>query len=272
MNRLAVIMSVYCSDRLDYLEEAFSSLLAQDFVDFDIYINIDGDIPSDLNDYLSKQLDLNENLFIYRTEVNQGLASSLNRLIEEILVKEQYYYIARMDSDDICDSSRFRKQVEFMDNDKSVDISGSYCREFGASYALDLKKVPLTHEELVNFSLLRCPFIHPTVIFRTEVLKDGNRYPTDTHLTEDMAFWFQLLDRGYRFANLGLPLLQYRLNEDTVKRRQGFKKGFHETVLRFGYMLKWKKITLKNTLLILVRLFFHMLPVDMIKYLYKNRR
>ncbi|MEZ8648427.1 glycosyltransferase [Vibrio splendidus] len=272
MNRLAVIMSVYRSDKLDYLEEAFSSLLAQDFVDFDIYINIDGDISSDLNEYLSQQLDINTNLLIYRTEVNQGLAHSLNRLIEAVLDKDQYYYIARMDSDDICDSSRFRKQIEFMDNDKSVDVSGSYCREFGASYALDLKTVPLTHEELVNFSLLRCPFIHPTVIFRSGLLKDGNRYPTDTHLTEDMAFWFQLLDRGYRFANLDLPLLKYRLNEDTVNRRQGFKKGFHETTLRLGYMFKWRKVTLKNISLILARLFFHMLPVHVIKYLYKNKR
>ncbi len=114
-----------------------------------------------------------------------------------------------------------------------MDVCGTSCHEFGASFSLDEKHLPKGHDQLVEFSITRCPFIHPTVMFRSSVFEKGHRYPTNTSLTEDMALWFQLLKSGCVFANLNDVLLDYRLNENTINRRHGIGKAFSEIRIRF---------------------------------------
>ncbi|HFP9581128.1 TPA: glycosyl transferase, partial [Escherichia coli] len=105
---------------------------------------------------------------------------------------------------------------------KSIDVIGGYCTEFGSEFALKVKKVPLEHNDIVNYSALRCPFIHPTVMFRSRVFDSNIRYPVNTYYSEDLALWYILLANGYKFANIPEILLKYRITEDTLFRRKGF--------------------------------------------------
>ena len=57
---------------------------------------------------------------------NGGLAKALNTGIKHCSGE----YIARMDSDDICDPARFEKQIYFFQNNPDVDVLGSAIREF----------------------------------------------------------------------------------------------------------------------------------------------
>ena len=169
------------------LKEAIDSLLSQS-VNVDIYICQDGPLPDDLSSVLELYLHC-ENIYLYVSDTNRGLAKSLNFLIGKILDSEcNYKYIARMDSDDICHNDRISRQYDFMESFKGVDVLGTLCSEFGASFAKEVKYLPVKHDDLVDFSVTRCPFVHPTVMFRISLFTDGFRYPEDTVLTEDMAF------------------------------------------------------------------------------------
>lgn len=53
MNRLAVIMSLYKSDVMNYVKLATESILNQTYRDFDFYIQYDGYVQKDVDDYLS---------------------------------------------------------------------------------------------------------------------------------------------------------------------------------------------------------------------------
>lgn len=266
---VAVIMSVYKSDNPGFFLDSVRSMLNQTYP-CDIYLYQDGPVSSELQRAITS-LESNQRVYVYRSEINQGLASALNNLIS-IVFDKGYDFIARMDSDDLSLPSRVEKQVFFFLDNPTVDICGTSCSEFGATYALNEKHLPSTHDELVKFSALRCPFIHPSVMFRSRVFAKGARYPENTHFTEDMALWYILLEQGFNFGNLQEVLIRYRLNENTINRRKGFDKSMQEFKLRVEYMKKLRLYSFKNKVLVRFRIVFHILPGFCLKFLYKNFR
>lgn len=266
---VAVIMSVYKSDVLEALKGAVCSILDQTYP-CDLFIYRDGFVDVEMQSYID-QISKHDSVNIISGATNLGLATGLNKLIDTVMLGS-YEFVARMDSDDFSLATRIEKQVNYLKNNLEIDVCGTSCKEFGASYGLEEKHLPQTHTELLSFSITRCPFIHPSVMFRATVFKDGNRYPTDTAFTEDMALWFELLSKGYRFGNLNEVLINYCLNEDTVTRRMGMKKAWSEVRIRIKYMFILEKVTLKNTLLILSRILFHLLPASLAKLAYKKAR
>ncbi|WP_318460559.1 glycosyltransferase [Photobacterium leiognathi] len=262
-------MSVYRSDDPKMLKIAIESILNQT-TQCDLLVYQDGNIPVELSSILQGYADKGD-LTLFANDINKGLAVGLNYLINYALDKG-YDYIARMDSDDISRPTRIERQIDFFENNKDIDVLGTSCREFGASFALEEKHLPKYHEELINFSITRCPLIHPSVMFRSSVFYDGIRYPEHTILTEDMALWFLLLNKGYRFANINEILLDYRLNEGTINRRKGFNKAMSEINIRVRNMISLKQINFKNVSLIGARIIFHLMPSSLVKLAYKKAR
>ncbi len=269
---VAVIMSVYKSDKLDDFKLSVESVIGQDYDNLRLFIWQDGPVAPEVGAYL-QELRFNPRCVINHSSINKGLAFSLNKMIDLIIDDGSYDFIARMDSDDISYPSRITKQVEFFEKNINVDVLGANCREFGADFALSEKSLPKSHEQLIDFSIVRCPFIHPTVMFRSRVFLDKSvRYPTDTALTEDMALWFLLLVNGFKFANLSETLLDYRLNEATLSRRRGFAKSMSEVKMRFYYMGRLKRYSLKNIAGVLTRLVFHVMPLSLVRLAYRHMR
>lgn len=267
--KVAVIMSVYKSDSLKQFKVAVESVLSQTHP-VDLFIIQDGGVENSLSSYMY-DLSLEGNVFIHKFNENGGLSKALNYLLDVVLTSD-YDFIARMDSDDISMKTRIEEQVNFLCAHCDIDVLGTFCREFGSSFALPEKKLPTSHEELLQFSITRCPFVHPTVMFRRGVFKSGIRYPTNTKFTEDMGLWFKLLENDFRFANLPLSLLWFRLSEDTALRRKGWSKALSETSLRLRYMFILKRFSFKNLFLILSRLVFHIMPVRLVKFAYSHLR
>lgn len=180
--RVAVAMTVYKNDSDEYLAEALDSLCDQSFRNLSIFIGVDGPVTDAINNVLGIYSRNYENVFLVQFKRNRGLASTLNDLIDVIIKEGIFDYIVRMDSDDICLPRRVERQVQYMENNREISVSGTFCEEFGAEFALKKKVVPENHEDLVDFSVARCPFIHPTVMFRSKVFADGIRYPTTSRL------------------------------------------------------------------------------------------
>jgi len=265
----AVIMCVYNGDKVDDLSLAVQSILEQT-IKADLYIYIDGKINDALEEYIQSVNNV-KGITIFRGRENKGLAFGLNYLID-FLVTQDYDFVSRMDSDDISLDNRLALQENFLLSHPGIHVLGGYCSEFGSSYALQTKKVPVEHEDLIKFSILRCPFIHPTVMFRTEVFKDGWRYPLNTTFSEDLALWYNLLFNGYRFGNIPKVLLKYRINDATLNRRKGIKKAFSELQLRFEYMSKMNLFSVKSVSLLLLKTIFHLMPLSVTKFFYKKIR
>ena len=65
------------------------------------------------------------------------------------------------------------------------------------------------------------PYIHPSVMFRAEVLRKIKGYPIseETRRCEDYELFMRLHKAGYRGYNLQEPLIRYREDEHTYRKR-----------------------------------------------------
>ena len=145
MNRkIAVILPVYRKDKVEYLNKAIESIVMQTYRDYHIYIGVDGPVGDDINAYF-EHIDNQNRVTIIRFEENRGLACVLNDLLD-ICFKDGYEYIARMDADDISETTRFEKQIAFLEKHPGenwtepmdmlpfMNEDGSYTRDVSCGY------------------------------------------------------------------------------------------------------------------------------------------
>jgi len=228
--RIAVLMSLYKNDMLEYVKLAVESILNQTYSDFDFYIQYDGPIRQDVDKYLSSLSDTR--LFIQKRSENKGLAQSLNDLLA-IVMPQKYDFIARMDADDISEPSRFERQIQYFEQHPEVECLGTWAVEItseGNEYYR--KQMPETHKECKRLFRKRDCMIHPTVMFRRSYIEKAGYYSLDTYFGEDTMMWAQGFAAGCIFANVPDYLFRFRLDDNFFKRRRGWKHAKNIFLLR----------------------------------------
>lgn len=239
LNKLAVIMSLYKNDKIEYVKLAVESILGQTHRDFDYYIQYDGPILPEVDAYLSNLTD--ERVKIQRRTENKGLAYSLNELLQMVMPKG-YEYIARMDADDISMPDRFEKQLGYLQTHPEVECLGTWAIEInskGEEYYR--KQMPQSHEECNKLFRKRDCMIHPTVMYRRSYIEKAGLYALDTYFGEDTMMWAQGFKSGCVFANVPEYLLKFRIDDNFFERRRGWKhaKGIFTLRRRVNNMLHY---------------------------------
>jgi glycosyltransferase involved in cell wall biosynthesis len=223
---LAVIMSIYHNDRLDFVKESVQSILDQTFKQFHYYLIFDGPVYEDVDKYISALKD--ERIRLFRLEKNRGLAGALNYLLEIVLKNTEYKMIARMDADDISLPTRFEKQRNFLLKNQEISIIGCWYEEIDEEGEhLSYRKLPTDHESLRKRYFTGTPFAHPSVIYSRELIEKVGFYPTDTVLMEDNVLWGRALNCCLKFANIPEFLLKFRIDRNFYKRRSGIEYGWN---------------------------------------------
>lgn len=227
---LAVIMSIYKNDRLEFVKLAVESILGQTYKDFDFYIQFDGVIDVYVEVYLRGLKD--KRIKISARSENKGLAYSLNEMLQ-IVLPQGYEYIARMDADDISMPDRFEKQLAYLYTHPEVECLGTWAIEInskGEEYYR--KQMPETHEECNKMFRKRDCMIHPTVMYRRSYIEKAGLYALDTYFGEDTMMWAQGFKAACVFANVPEYLLQFRLDDNFFERRRGWKHAKSIFILR----------------------------------------
>jgi glycosyltransferase involved in cell wall biosynthesis len=229
MSKVLVVMSVYKNDKLEDFKEALESIYNQTYKDFDIAIQEDGEVSRELDAYLEKQLDEKKIIHLGRREQNKGFDYSLNELID-IGLKKGYTYFVRMDADDISRPERVKKQIDFLETNKNIDIVGTYIEEFGDGIEYNkVVKYPLTHNDMFKFFQKRVPVAHVSVVFRDSFFKKAGFYPTSGHINNgDTLMWLQGFKNGCQFANLDFVGVRVRVNSGFFGRRTGLDKAMSD--------------------------------------------
>lgn len=269
MPDLAVIMSIYAKDRLDFVKQSVQSILDQTFTQFHYYLIFDGPVASDVEYYVSELTD--KRIRHFKLEKNGGLAGALNYLLEIILKNPDYKLIARMDADDVSMPERFEKQHRFLNENEDIACVGCWYEEIDESgrHLADIR-LPVKHEDLKKRYYTRTPFAHPSVMFRRELIEKAGFYPTDTILMEDNALWGKALKAGLRFSNIPEILLKFRIDKDFYKRRSGFRYGlnFIQTRLKNNSILN----TPFNSGISIIKGILKMLPSTILRFFYMLHR
>ena len=220
---IAVIMSLYKNDVVEYVRLSVESILNQTYRDLDLYLQYDGPIKPEVDAYLSGIGD--ERVHIQRRAENKGLAQSLNDLLA-IVMPMGYEYIARMDADDISELNRFEKQMAYLEAHKDVDCLGGAINEIDEKGQNRCKVVsyPCEPDKARAFFCKRNPVAHPTVLMRRSLLeKAGGFYPMDFVRNEDTMLWYKAYMGGARIANLPDVVLNFRMTDAMFKQRRNGK-------------------------------------------------
>ena len=232
--QFSILQSVYKNDKPECLNQCFESIKNNTLQPTKIVLVKDGEISDELTSCInswSKKLPIH----VVGYEKNQGLAHALNYGVQFVDTE----LVARMDSDDICYSDRFEKQVKFFAENSHVEICGTGLKEFYAISANDCHEKIRIYPEIVN-KTSKClykgtPLGHPTLMIKTEILKKY-KYSENTSMNEDIDLWFRLIKDGYTVHNIQEPLLNFRITDGTFKRRSK-EKAWNEFKIYFSNLL-----------------------------------
>lgn len=268
MDKFTVLMSVYFKENPEYFDLSLrSNLLDQTLTPDEFVLVCDGELTPELDNVVWKYKNLFPEVFkVYRKE-NGGLGKALNFG----LPKCSNSLIARSDSDDVCDPTRFEKQVSFMSKHSDIGVVGSYIDEFVSDWRMPYrtKTMPLTHDELFQMAKLRNPLNHMTVMMRKEEIIRIGSY-RHVPYAEDYELWVRAIINGIKIANLGEVLVHARTGNGMVQRR-----GSKETIKSWRVInnemqnagMIGRSTYLRNMSGIIA---FTYMPVSMRNFLYKR--
>lgn len=261
-------MSVYFKEHPGFLKVAIKSMLKQTVAPDEFVLVEDGPLTLGLNAVIDDFVKEKPELFrIVRIKNNVGLGPALRRGVKEC----SYELIARMDSDDYAKPKRVEKQLRFLANHPNLDIIGSNVEEFAG----DIKNVishvilPETQEEIYNFSKTRCPFRHPSLLYKKSAVLKAKNY-RQFYLCEDYDLYIRMLRSGAQCYNIQEPLTYMRVSPDFYKRRGGWK--YMRTILTFkNIQLKTGYFTLGEYLKSTIpHVIVCLMPNQLRDYVYRN--
>jgi len=215
---VSVIMSVYNDEK--YVSQAIESILLQSFDNFEFLI-IDDSSDDGSYEIIKSFSNENPKIKFFRNNERKGLTRNLNSLLKLTSGK----YIARMDSDDLSDLNRFKYQIDFLKKtDFDLVFTQAKIISPEGNYICDYYSPPLNYKiKKINYFNY---FIHPTVMFKREIIKKKNFYDEKYLGYEDWELWVRLLKQGYRMGEINKNLYYYRyVPGSTTKSIFKFFKG-----------------------------------------------
>ena len=208
--KISIIMGVYNAQK--YLKRSIDSIIWQTYSNWEFVICDDGSV----DDTVKIIEDFNDpRIILLKNKVNHGLGQALNRCIE----KSSGKYIARQDADDFSFFDRFKRQVEYLENNPEVDIIGS------DALLVDEKDniwgiFPASENFTIKNWIKGTQITHPTAMMKKDMLVKIGKYNADALRIEDYELWMRMLKQNVKFGNLGDKLYYYRLSWDDYSKKK----------------------------------------------------
>lgn len=222
MEKVAVILPVYQKDKVEYIQLAVNSILNQTYTDITVYIGVDGPVGDELRECLGV-FESRNNVDVVWFPENRGLACVLNDLLETCF-KEGFSYIARMDADDISQTDRIEKQVQYLVAHPEIDVVGGAIEEIDEMGNNRGKTIvyPETPKQCREFFAKRNPHAHPAVLFRKSFFDklDGKLYRPEYRQNQDTMLWYDGMMAGTQHANISDVVLSFRITDAMFKKRR----------------------------------------------------
>lgn len=210
---ISVLMAM---NRIDsFTESAILSILNQTFKNFEFLIILNGKEANKIKMKMEKYQKLDNRIKIHTTKISQ-LQYNLNYGLDVA----QADIIARMDSDDISDLTRFEKQYQYL-VENTIDILGTdftYIDE--QNNRIDKKSLSTFNNDKIRKRLAyHCVFCHPTLMFKKDVVLNIGGYCFGS-TSEDWDLFLRLSRNSeIKFDILNEKLLKYRVHDKQMSKQ-----------------------------------------------------
>lgn len=231
-------MPVYNTDPV-HLRQAIDSVLSQTFTDFEFIIVNDNSTEQHIDAVILSYTD--SRIKYSKNDRNMGISAVRNKMIH----MAEGEYLAVMDSDDLCHTSRLFKQVTYLDNNPHVSICGTSFKRFGRLFKNNTIHYPAGNLEIKAALFFKCVMHHPSVMIRKETLiKNYVSYDETLISVHDRKLYFDTSSFG-ELHNLRDVLCYYRLHDGMISKRK--RKAIMEEQKRVrGIFLNKMQVSLSN--------------------------
>lgn len=202
---VSVITPMYNAEQ--YIGETIASVRNQSYENWEMIIVDDCSTDQSAN-IVMELMKGDERIRYYKNDTNQGVASSRNAAIEQA----QGRYLAFLDSDDIWERDKLKKQIGYM-RQNDIAFCHSACRviDEAGNDTGKVRYIPgqLDYQQLLKGNCIACLTV---VIDReqTEIM----RMPDIPH--EDYATWLGILRTGKQAYGINEVLAGYRVSSESV--------------------------------------------------------
>lgn len=254
---VSILMAAYNSER--FILDAINSVFEQNYNNWELIICDDCSTDGTLE--ICKQLSKADDRIIYiRNNKNYGQSYARNRAFSV----SRGQFITILDSDDLMNPQRIKKQLEFLINNPQYAFVGSNSSLFNDSKK---KHGQIIKPELPTpLQVLRNKgFVCASIMVRRDIFQIVNGYTVSsiTRTGEDYDLICKIYIAGGIGANLPEQLYKYRVSDDNYKRRK-YKCYVDEykVALKFIKMGWLKKFNISkiNVLYVVAPLFKGLIP------------
>lgn len=266
---IAVLMSVYISEKDIYLDRALKSIWSdQTLRPQEIILVEDGPLTPNLYRVIENWKSiLGKNLIIIKNETNIGLTKSLNKGIRAT----NRQFIARMDSDDISHPDRFKKQIEYLLAHPDISVLGGSIQEFNdENECISIRNYPSSHKDVLKYIYKASPLAHPAVMLRRSIFDGNLHYNEEYRTSQDIALWFDVICKGYHIANINDIVLYFRRDDDIFKRR-GKEKARNEFKIYMSGIRRVYGLFTWRYIFPIMRYLFRLIPTPLLKSIYGSK-
>lgn len=260
MPQVSVLMGIYnCADTL---EEAVDSVINQTFTDWELIMCDDCSTDNTL-EVAQKIAEKDSRIKVIKNEKNLTLAPTLNRCLEVASGK----YVARMDGDDICDPTRFEKEIAVFEDHPEYAFVSCQMNLFdneGIYRVIEYKEKPQKQDFIKGSQ-----FCHAGCMVRAEAIKAVNGYSESSEYkrVEDYDLWVRMYKSGYIGYNIQEPLYSMRDDRNAFSRRTFENRKNEARVIKNVY--KWFNMPKKNIIYVIKPIIKWFVPNGIYKYIHK---
>ena len=224
---ISVIMGIYNEKNQNQVMQAIDSILEQTYDNLEFVICDDGSKP-EFYQWLEEYCRKDARIHLIRKEKNEGLAAALNTC----LVSAKGSYIARMDADDRSRADRLEKQLVFLQQHPEYALVGCNAEMIDHNGVWG-ERVLVEKPQKKDF-LRTSPFIHPSIMIKTEVLRQMEGYSVEKYAerTEDYELFMRLYAAGYTGYNMQEKLFSYREDRNAYQKRK-YRYRLNESRVRY---------------------------------------
>ena len=176
-----------------YLSETISNIQCQDFDDWE-YVIVDDASTDRTWNIIDRAMRLDGRVRLLQCRERIGTYAAANEGIRVSRGK----YIFRIDADDLSPAHRFRRQLEFMEQNPQCRASVSHWRPFNEQGFIGDSVVTLPKRPQVFkwYLVLRSQSIHSSTCIEREALLELGAYRA-LPLAQDYRLWCELTRRGW---------------------------------------------------------------------------
>ena len=263
----SVLITVYEKEKPYNLRKSLLSSYRQTIRPTEIILVCDGELTQELYNEIEQIKSEIPILKVYQlhSNVGSGPASCFG------VKKCNTDLIARMDSDDYSEETRFEKQIKAFEENPNLIMVGTNILEKNTEFTA-FKTVPEKTEEIREYSKFRNPFNNPSSMMKKEyILKVGNyrkfRYLEDYDLTMRLIHDNPTKD----FLNIQEPLVIMQTNNSSYLRRGGLLYVKTEFFLQIDFYKRGYISKVELCRNIFIRNIVRVMPNSMRKLIYKKK-